>query len=290
MSNKVYEIITSRVIAAIENGQTAPWRKPWKGGAAGLPVNAVTGRPYSGMNVFMLGMTGGGRFLTFKQAIAAGGSVRKGEHGLPVVFYGSDSRTDSEGNTKDYRFLRYYTVFNVSQCDGLPPEIQGTIPDFQPNTIEAVAAADALVIGYQDRPPVEHRTGAGAFYHPAADKIVLPAAEQFNSAPEYYSTLFHELAHSTGHATRLDRDGIRHASGFASHAYSFEELVAEFTATYMMGLAGLDAGSAEANSASYLSGWLDRLKREPTWLVRAAAQAMKAANYMTGKLEAREAA
>lgn len=287
MSQKVYEIITDRVISAIKDGKPAPWVKPWTGGPTGRPMNAATGKPYRGCNLFLLGMAGGGRFVTFNQAKGAGASVRKGEHGFPVIFYGSAERPDSDGNVSEYRFLRYYTVFNVYQCDNVPKEWKPDAP--QPvNTIESVAAADSLVIGYKDRPPVEHREGAGACYSPSADKIYMPAAAQFNSTPEYYSTLFHELAHSTGHASRLDRDGIRNVNAFNRHAYSFEELVAEFTACYMMGMAGLDGADAEKNSIAYLNGWLERLKSEPTWLVKAAAQAQKAADYMTGSAQGAE--
>lgn len=291
MSQKVYEIITDRVIKAIESGAPAPWRKPWKGGASGRPVNASTGRAYTGCNLFLLSMAGSGRYLTFNQAKAAGGNVRAGEHGWPVVFYGTaqkkNGNQDGEGKN-EYRFLRYYTVFNVSQCEGLPSDWTHAEP-VPVNQIDAVEAADRLVIGYSDRPPVEHREGAGACYAPASDRIYMPNASQFNGAPEYYSTLFHELAHSTGHQSRLDRDGIRNVNAFNQHQYSFEELVAEFTATYLMGMAGLDNGAAEQNSVAYLSGWLDRLKREPTWLVKAAAQAQKAADYMTGQVRGQEA-
>lgn len=285
--SKVHEIITDRVIAAIKDGKPAPWVKPWTGGAQGRPKNPSTGKHYRGCNLFLLTMCGGGSFVTFNQAKNAGGTVRKGEKGFPVIFYGSSERSDADGNVSDYRFLRYYTVFSVTQCDGLPKEWLPAAPE-PVNTITSVAAADALVIGYADRPPVEHREGSGAAYHPTADKIFMPAAHQFNSTPEYYSTLFHELAHSTGHSSRLDRDGIRNASGFNSHAYSFEELVAEFTACYLMGTAGLDGAAAEKNSVAYLNGWLDRLKKEPTWLVKAAGQAQKAADYITGAKAAEE--
>jgi antirestriction protein ArdC len=278
----VYQIVTDRILTMLDNG-VAPWRKPWKGGAAGVPSNHATGYAYRGVNVFLLAAAGYAvpRFLTFKQALALGGCVRKGEHGLPVIFWKQTTYKDKASETGERKgfILRYYTVFNVAQCDGVETDAPSmpVLPSIPP-----IEAADAIVEGYAPRGPrIVHDFSARACYRPGEDCVNMPLRDQFNGSAEYYSTLFHELGHSTGHESRLAR---LEPTSFGSHAYSREELVAEFTAAFLCGTAGIEAATLE-NSAAYLAGWAHKL-RQPSnaqWVVTAAAQAQKAADLILGR-------
>lgn len=186
--------------------------------------------------------------------------------------------------TKRIPFLRYYNVFNVAQCDGIELPSEETIlsPEPRPSPIET---AEAIVQGMPKRPEI--RTGLDrAFYQPAADFVGMPSVEQFKSGEEYYSTLFHELTHATGHKSRLNRKGVADSEGnwsaFGSEPYSKEELCAEMGAAFLCGEAGIVERTVE-NSASYIASWLQRLKNDSKLVVTAAAQAQKAADYILGR-------
>jgi antirestriction protein ArdC len=291
-TNETLTRITSTILDLLASG-VAPWRRPWAA-STGLPVNAATGKRYRGLNVFVLwataadrGYTGGG-WLTFKQAQALGGTVRRGEKGTPVVFWRiltKDAPAGSpEGTQADtFPMLRHYTVFHVSQCDGLPEALTATpSPEAEP-----IAAAEALTARYTDAPPVQHG-GDRAYYSPRLDHVQMPPRAAFDTPAAYYWTLWHELAHSTGHASRLARPELTAIARFGDEAYSTEELTAELSAALMAGLSGLDAPDALAQSASYLQGWLTALKAEPRMLLTAAARAQKAVDYMTDQSPAEE--
>jgi len=207
----VYEMVTNRILEALENG-TVPWRKPWVGGTfVGSPVNLKSKKAYRGINVFVLGLQGfSSRYwATFKQAKDLGGSVKKGSKGTPVVFWKwiDKKEIDDDGNevvADRYPILRYYTVFNLDQIDGIAdPDAKDAAPsDFNP-----IEACEKVVDEMPQRPEIRHNE-AQAYYRPDADFVNVPKPELFNVDAEYYSTLFHELTHSTGHADRLNRDGI----------------------------------------------------------------------------------
>lgn len=277
----VYEIITARILDALAAG-TVPWRKTWtEQRSSALPRNFVTKKPYRGVNLIILWSAGYSSpdFLTFRQAKQLGGSVRKGEHGLPVVFWTVyDGKTvDPKTGKLEKRFvLRYYTVFHVSQCDGLNVPAE---PVKAP--VDPIASCDAVVASYKNPPTVAHG-GGRAFYSTAADHVQMPERGSFESAAEYYSTLFHELGHSTGAAKRLDRKGITKSVGFGDHLYSFEELVAECAAAFLCAEAGISTATIE-NSAAYIAGWVAKLKSEPRWIVEAAGQAAKAADMIMNR-------
>lgn len=277
----VYSIVTDRVIALLEAG-TIPWRKTWKGGAAGAPRNLKSGKAYRGVNVFVLAAQAYGSpyWLTFKQAKDMGGSVRKGSKGTPVVFWNWIVKEDPKDKTKKIRipFLRYYTVFNIEQCEGIV-----TPADVAPvaGPAEAIDAAEAIVRNMPNAPAIRHG-GDAAYYRPSTDAVQMPARESFESAPAYYTTFFHELGHSTGHASRLSRTGVTNPTHFGSHEYSQEELVAEMTATFLSAEAGIEAETI-ANSAAYLASWMKVLKNDRKLLVMAAAQAQKAADMILGR-------
>jgi antirestriction protein ArdC len=271
----VYQIVTDRLIAALESG-TAPWRKTWKDG--GIPHNAATKRAYSGINLFLLACQGGGGFLTYKQAQSLGGCVRKGEKGTPVVYWNfleSKTQKDAKGNAKKIPFLKYFTVFRVDQCDGLELPGGEILPA---NDNAPIPAAQFLV---EKTGANIHHGGFRAFYRPSDDSITLPPLNTFESADAYYATAFHELAHWSGHESRLKRDGITEAAAFGSATYSKEELVAEMAASYLCAETGIEPDLD--NSAAYLQSWIKALKGDSKLAVRAAGAASKAADFILGR-------
>lgn len=264
----VYEIVTERILTLLAQG-TAPWRKPWSAGSS-EPMNLVSGKPYRGINVLLTGSQGYASpfWATYKQIQTKGGQVRKGEKATPVVFWktGKDEKTE-----KDYFVLRYYSVFNVAQCEGLDLPAAPTERVYEP-----IAACEALAKGYPGGPQVEHG-GERACYIPLTDTVHMPRMGAFDCREEYYAALFHELTHSTGAVHRLDR-GLD--TTFGTHAYSFEELVAEIGASFLCARAGID-GAIIDNAAAYLAGWHKKLKSEPKWMVLAAGKAAKAPDLIS---------
>jgi antirestriction protein ArdC len=278
---KIYEMITDRIVKMLESG-VAPWRKPWSGGRGrgAMPANLHSKKEYRGINIFLLSSLGFSSrfFLSFKQVEAAGGRVRKGEKGCPVIFWKRLESVDKEtGEKKEIPMLRYYTVFNLTQCEGIDPKKvpQEERPeefDFSP-----IEQAEAIVAGMPKRPEITHLEQR-AYYRPLTDSVNMPHRETFPITDHYYSTLFHELAHSTGAEHRLNRrqgSEARHMNG----AYGREELVAEMTASFLCAVSGIIDNTVE-NSAAYLKGWIEILKGEPKMAVQAAAQAQKAADYI----------
>lgn len=282
MSLKVYEIITDRILQSLEKG-VVPWRMPWH---TSTPMNLVSKKPYRGVNVFLLGMQRftSSYFVTYKQAAAKGGQVRKGEKSTPVIFWKMlDKGVDDKGRKSYIPLLRYYNVFNVTQCDGLK------IPEEHTSTLfEPIEACERVVAGWAGKPPIEHG-GNRACYSPSLDVISMPVRESFAKVEEYYSTLFHEMVHSTGHKDRLAREGITNPIKFASHNYSFEELVAECGAAFLCGNTGIIDHTID-NSAAYIQGWVSKLKSEPKWIIDAAGKAAKAADLILGTTKVEEVA
>lgn len=283
-STTVYDMVNERILAALESG-TVPWRRPWavKGG----PRNLVSGKPYRGINTFLLGLApyASPYWLTFKQATDLGGSVRKGEKSSVAVFWKIDVKRDEEtGEVKRVPILRYFRVFNLEQCDGVRiprgRELSADAGDVIGDA-DRIAAADAVVSGY-DGPSVTHG-GDRAYYSPMTDAVVVPDLGQFESVHAYYCTLFHELGHSTGHASRLDRFGDKwqdHA--FGSAAYGREELVAEMTAAYLCGETGISPDTLE-QSAAYIDSWRRAIKEDVRAVVVAAGAAQRATDMILGR-------
>ncbi len=272
--SSVYEIITSRIVEELENGQM-PWRKPWR---TLPPANLVSKKPYRGINVFLLALQGYGSqyWLTFNQAKQLGGNVRKGEHGTKIVFWKFDTfETETAGGETEERksaFLRYYTVFNLEQTEGLKALL--ALPPASP-----IESAEEIVKGMPNPPTFEQDFRAA--YIPSRDTVTMPSRTAFDSQAEYYSTLFHELTHSTGHAKRLGREGIEKLQPFGSEDYSKEELIAEMGSAMLCGIAGIEQATI-SNSAAYLQSWIRRLKADSRLVVSAASAAQKAADYIRG--------
>src|ERR1041385_8397148 len=188
----VYEIITDRMIKLLEQG-TVPWHKPWRSG--GEPKNLQSGKEYRGVNVFLLSSAGYREpwWLSYKQAQARGGQVKRGEHGLPVVYWNWTEKKDSQGKTKKIPFLRYYTVFNAQQCDGIAyPKLE----DLVAGPFTPIERCAKIAQGMPRAPPIKHG-GNEASYNFFLDLVRMPEPGTFESPETYYSTLFHELTHST---------------------------------------------------------------------------------------------
>ncbi|MCP4055472.1 MAG: hypothetical protein GY739_21015, partial [Mesoflavibacter sp.] len=189
------------------------------------------------------------------------------------------SRDRNEIDTRDLRsipVLRRYSVFNVEQCDGLGDHVP-ELPGDERTEWQRIEAAEAIVEGMPQRPTIEH-AGRAAVYYPTTDLVRMPERDRFESGETYFSTIYHELTHATGHPSRLDRKGCGLAR-FGSPTYSREELVAEMGAAFLSGQAGIEHATLEA-SASYLDHWIAKLKGDPTLAVRAAGAAQKAADFI----------
>lgn len=267
MKKSVYNIVTERIIEKLEQG-TIPWKKPWNAYPA---VNWVTQKPYRGINQLLLGS---GEYATWNQVKKAGGSVKKGAKSEMVTFF-KMLEVEKGNEIETIPMLRYYRVFNIKDCERIEPKQK--VETFEHDPIEE---AERLVQNYTGCPEVVFG-GGRASYAPGRDIIKMPERERFYTAAEYYSTLFHEMVHSTGHAGRLNRDGIEKYAAFGSERYSKEELVAEIGASMLCGVTGI--GNTIDNSVAYIQGWLGALKADSRLIVSAASQAQKAADYILGQ-------
>jgi antirestriction protein ArdC len=272
----VYEIVTEQIIRQLESG-VAPWRKPWR---TEMPCNLVSGKAYRGMNVFLLGSQGyASRYwLTFNQANKLGGHVKRGEQSSIVTFWHiGEEKIKSDGSKTRPFLLRYYRVFNLTQTEGIAEKLG--LGNASPR-VPSIQGCETIVAGMPNAPKMEQSNAA--WYRPSTDSVGMPARGLFTSAEEYYSTLFHELTHSTGHASRIGREGIETLNAFGSESYSKEELVAEMGAAMLCGVTGIAPATLQ-NSAAYLETWIERLKSDSRLLVSAASAAQKAADYIRGE-------
>ena len=288
----VYASVTARILDALAQG-VVPWQRPWDA-RQGQPRNLVTGKPYRGINLWLLLMVGSSPFwLTYKQAQRLGGHVRKGEHGIEVVVWKWVKKTveptepvagepAEPTRTKRYAMLRSYTVFNATQCE-LPEEWREQAEIAAPELAEAdkIQACEQIVANMPDKPEIVH-AGVRAMYQPGADRVTMPAPQRFAVPARYYSTLFHELTHATGHPSRLDRATLVDMVAFGDTNYSKEELCAEMGAVYLCGMAGIENRTCD-NSAAYIQGWLSTLQDDKRLLIGAAAQAQRAADFILGE-------
>lgn len=286
MSNDIYQAVTDRIIELLERG-TVPWRSPIRHAGSGLlPTNLLSGRAYRGINTFLLGLTAWAEgyaspfWVTFRQARQRGGHVRKGEKGTLVVFWKQHATTDRQtGEPVTVPVLRRFTAFNTDQCEGLELPDTGE-PEPEREDFQPIRAAAEIVTGYPARPAIEHR-GRIACYSPKSDTVRMPEPAEFTSRESYYTTLFHELAHSTGHSKRLDRGLDADPKPFGSPDYSREELVAEFGAAFLAAASGISQQSID-QSAAYIDGWRSRLSRDPKLVIRAASAGQRAADWVQG--------
>jgi antirestriction protein ArdC len=286
----VYQVVTDRIIASLKTG-VIPWEKPWQslhftGGP--FPRNFRTGKPYRGINIMLLWSCSYGSpfWLTFNQAKELKGTVRKGEKGTQIVFYKqlrdrqkTDDKPTAEEDRRPPFVLTYHTVFNVEQCDGLAlPQME--LPT-RPNDVDVDETCEAIVSGWSNRPSLQltSATEYRAYYRPNTDAVHMPARARFVDAPHYYSTLFHELIHSTGHESRLNRTFGAH---FGDELYTKEELVAEMGAAFLSAIAGIANENTERNTTAYIQNWISRLQEDNRLIIHAAANAQRAVDSILG--------
>lgn len=286
MTNKIYDVITERMIKILENG-TVPWIKPWTHSA---PQNAISKKQYRGVNIWMLA---GQEFknpywLTFKQCSGIDGSILKGEKGTPIIFYKmkqykNSGKNDTDKNkTYNIPILRYSTVFNIEQTT-LKDDIK-----FAPSTANntEIIPAKEIINGYEHGPAFAHNNNGEAYYSPSRDYINVPDISTFCNSEAFYSVMFHEAIHSTGHLTRLNRFGkTDYNHTFGSKDYSKEELIAEMGAAFLCGICGIENNTID-RSAAYIDNWISKLKEDNTLLMKSAAAAQKAADHIRGIKEA----
>jgi antirestriction protein ArdC len=273
----VYQIVTDRIIGMLEDG-VVPWNKPWATGSE-APMNLVSKKAYRGVNVWLLSCAGYASpyWVSYKQATEMGGQVRKGEKSTPVVYWKMFETLDkATGEKKTIPMLKYYSVFNVSQCDNLkyptPEELEKI--DFNP-----IEEAEKIVANMPKKPTILHGEQQ-AYYNRSSDFVNMPQKETFDKVENYYSVLFHELTHATGHENRLGRLQ-NDVSRFGDACYAKEELVAEMGASFLCATAGIVDRTID-NSAAYIASWLKRLKNDKKLVVSASAKAHQSTDFILG--------
>ncbi len=280
-----HEVITNKIIEKLEKG-IVPWQRPWNS-VSDAPRNFVSKNLYTGINAFHLATEGymSPYWLTFKQAQELGGNVKKGEAGSKIVYASTFKTKEEEIDRKTGKkeevevsrhFLKLYTVFNSEQVEGVEfPQIEpANLTEFQ--TIEnAQKIIDQMP---STMPKIEHY-GNKAAYTPSLDVLKMPQKSQFDNEPVYYSVLFHELTHATGHETRLGRHGVIKTHAFRSKTHSKEELIAEMGAAFLCGEAGILNKTIDVSSA-YIQEWLKVLRADKRMVVQAASKATQSTKYI----------
>jgi antirestriction protein ArdC len=279
------------MIALLEQG-VAPWRCSWS--RYGMARNYVGGNVYRGINAFLLNFLPNHPiplYLSFKQAKELGGHVRKGAKAEKVYFFKAyhkdgDGKTVSEDRAAQLAgmgeevhripFLKSFSVFNIEDVEGVEFEI----PEVQLQQHEKIERCEQILQAATNPPQLVTEDANRAYYSPRRDLLNMPQMGQFESPEAYYSTLFHELTHSTGHVTRLNREGIAGEIERGSEAYAREELIAEMGASFLCAHTGIDREAVTENSAAYLAGWMKRLQDDNKLVLNAAAGAQKAADYL----------
>ena len=290
----LYQVVTDKVIELLEAG-TVPWQRPWN--QYGLARNYATGHVYTGINAFLLNFFPSFDvpfYLTYKQAQALGGQVRKGAKAETVYFFKTLYKDADGKNLKPAQVAklgsgdkfvkaipmpRTFHLFNIADVDGIDFEI----PELSDNPNAPIEECDNFVTSLQSVPEICHQDLNHAFYAPKADQINMPPLPRFSSPEAYYKTLFHEVTHSTGHDSRLSRPGItlpmeQRVPGSEPHAH--EELIAELGAVYLCHHAGITRQPLQENAAAYIDGYLGLLKNDKRFLFQASSQAQKAVNFL----------
>ena len=275
----VYEIVTNAIAERLESGEI-PWRKPYHLRGLGCAISHSTKQPYSLLNQFLVEEPG--EYWTMKQVNDIGLRIRKGSKSKKVVFW--KVFEDKDDPTKTIPYLRYYSVFHRNCIEGLPEEQPDELDEQKNN--EVIPDADAIIRKYfESNPNLEFEEfDKIPCYSPSKDKIYCPKKCQFDNISDYYETLFHEMIHSTGHKSRLDR-GLENSTLIGGHTeYSKEELVAEIGSAYLCSICDLPQHDI-GNQAAYIQAWLKHLRSNPTWIVWASSRAEKAVKYILGEAD-----
>ncbi len=287
----VYQLVTDMIIEKLEQG-IIPWRKPWND--YGPATNYLSKKPYQGINQLILnGLHIKHFYLTFRQAHALGGRIKKGAKSIPVVYWNfmyhhaETKRKIAHDDIANYpadkivktAFLKYYRVFNIDEVQ----QVKFDVPQLEPiNNNHSIEQCDKLLLELKDRPEIHHKENQ-AYYDPANDYINMPSIELFKTSELYYSVLYHELIHSTGHPKRLNRFDTNEISNFNSSSYSKEELVAEIGAAFLNNHTGILTDDTLNDSTAYIQGWLNKLRNDKRFIVEASGKAQKAVDYILNK-------
>lgn len=276
MKKDIYEMVTDRIIEQLEKGYI-PWQKPWTGVHDGA-YNRISNKPYSLLNQMLLSKTG--EYASFKQWTELGGHIRKGEKAEIVTFWKiqqiEEENEDAEKIIKQLPLLRYYNVFHISQVEGVEPK------SIDLNELQPIEEAERIKTEYMQREHIKilEKVTDKAFYSPSLDYIQVPCKEQYQNIEEFYSTLFHEMTHSTGHKNRLDREDVKDCMYFGSENYSKEELCAELGSAFLINKLGIASSKSFNNSTAYIQSWLRVLKNDKKFIISASSRAEKAVKYI----------
>lgn len=276
MKKDIYEMVTDRIIEQLEKGYI-PWQRPWQGFNKGA-YNRISNKPYSLLNQMTLQHTG--EYATFKQWTELGGHIRKGEKAEIVTFWKiqqiEEENEDGEKIIKQLPLLRYYNVFHISQVEGVEPK------NIDLNELQPIEEAERIKTEYMKREHIKilEKVTDKAFYSPSLDYIQVPCKEQYQNIEEFYSTLFHEMTHSTGHKNRLDREDVKDCMYFGSENYSKEELCAELGSAFLINKLGIASSKSFTNSTAYIQSWLRVLKNDKKFIISASSRAEKAVKYI----------
>ncbi|WP_370555313.1 ArdC family protein [Edwardsiella tarda] len=274
----IYQTVTDNIITALEAG-VKPWSCPWQRvpGMSGVPSNFATGIAYSGMNIMLLWCSaseqgfGDSRWMTYKQAQAVGGQVRKGEHGTTAIFYTTLEKENEGGEIDQIPMLKTFNVFNVEQIDGLPQTTETVNPEA---TFAPLPEAENL---FRKSGANIIEKGQNAFSQPSTDEVWLPERHLFSDTANFYAIGLHELVHWSGGKKRLSREM---KGKFGSEDYAFEELIAELGSAFLMADLGI---VGEVQHESYIASWLKALKNDKRYIFKAASVASKAHRYLMDK-------
>ena len=280
----VYQLVTDQIISLLQKG-IVPWQKRWND--AGVPMNLLSKRQYRGINLWLLLSLNYDRnfFLTWDQLKGIGGSVNKGETGHIVVFW-KPARKKAEGEQEDKEkfvpMLRYYKVFNIDQCRDIPLDL---IPQVDENVknIDPLLECEAILNAVSDMPLITFK-GKKAYYNIKEDEIVMPKMKTFKASEGYYSTLYHELVHSTGSEKRLNRKTLTDMVPFGTESYAIEELIAEIGSAYLCRFSGILPAQIK-NTVAYLDNWLGVFKKDKRFIISASGQAQKAVDFILNRQE-----
>ncbi|MEI2696159.1 MAG: zincin-like metallopeptidase domain-containing protein [Saprospiraceae bacterium] len=290
ITSNLYEEVTNKIISMIEQG-VAPWRRTWS--TYGLARNYGTDHIYTGINLILMNNTMHPipYFLTFNQVKEQGGSIKKDAKAEKVIYFDvyykdvndktlskeeAIQRRKNGEEIQILKFIKYYNVFNIEDIEGFEFQIQEI--ELKPN--EKIDGCESIIENMPKRPELRQINANRACYAPELDFVNMPSIEQFESAEYYYATFFHELVHSTGHASRLAREEVMNPQKFGGMAYSKEELVAETGASFLCSSVQIDYDNIIENNVAYLAGWLNVLREDSKFIFKVASNAQKAADYI----------
>ena len=289
MSNKIFDDVSGRILKQLDDG-VIPWHAPWIGYGELAPRSHMTGEVYSFLNQILLGRPG--EYVTFGGTVAEGGRVKKGAKAKAVYFWSipkndEEDEEDEEGGKRLKKrppMMRKFNVFHLDDTEGLEPKTAVEKELRNNEGVDIDEKAEEVWRKYCEREYLKFdvdKLSATAVYSPMLDRILVPSRKQFKSEAEYYSTLFHELVHSTGHEKRLKRNTFGY--GIDEKARAKEELIAEIGASVLCKYVGVDSEGQFQNNVAYIEHWKSFLEEEKGAFIYAACRAQKAVEFIIGK-------